>query len=113
MICKKEFDNEHKTITLKFLKHNKCVSWIIFEIVDSEYIFNKNVKDCFFADCFITLNNFKKKYYQKIIETIKNLNNKIVIEFSNKEDKKHIQYFIKYGFKKIEENCYEFEGNNI
>ena len=71
------------------------------------------LKIVFFADCFITLNNFKKKYYQKIIETIKNLNNKIVIEFSNKEDKKHIQYFIKYGFKKIEENYYEFEGNNI
>ena len=112
MICKKEFDNEHKTITLKFLKHNRCVAWIFFETVDGEYVFNKNVKNCFFADCFITLSDFKKKYYPKIIETIKNLNNKIVVEFSNKDDKKHIPYFVKYGFKKTKEDCYELERNN-
>ena len=64
MICKKEFDNKH-TIIFKFFNHSKCVSWIIFEIVDGEYIFNKNVKNCFFADCFITLDNFKKKILSK------------------------------------------------
>ena len=85
MICKKEFDNEHKTITLSFFNHNKCISWIIFEIVEGEYIFDKEIKK---------------------------LNNKIVIEFSNKEDKKHIPYFVKYGFKKIKENYYEFKRNN-
>ena len=25
---------------------------------------------------------------------------------------KHIPYFVKYGFKKIKENCYEFKRNN-
>ena len=47
MICKKEFDNEHKTITLSFFNHNKCISWIIFEIVEGEYIFDKEIKNCF------------------------------------------------------------------
>lgn len=112
MICKKEFDNEHKTITLNFFNHNKCTSWIIFEIVEGEYVFDKEIKNCFFADSFITFNTFKKKYYKESIDEIKKLNNKIVIEFSNKKDKKHIPYFIKYGFKKIKENCYEFKGNN-
>ena len=26
--------------------------------------------------------------------------------------KKHIPYFVKYRFKKIKENCYEFKRNN-
>ena len=108
MICKKEFDNEHKTITLSFFNHNKCISWIIFEIVEGEYIFDKEIKNCFFADSFIISNTFKKKYYKESIDEIKKLNNKIVIELSNKEDKKHIPYFVKYGFKKIKENYYEF-----
>ena len=112
MICKKEFDNEHKTITLSFFNHNKCISWIIFEIVEGEYIFDKEIKNCFFADSFITSNTFKKKYYKEIIDEIKKLNNKIVIELSNKDDKKHISYFVKYGFKKIRENYYEFKRNN-
>ena len=88
MICKKEFDNEHKTITLSFFNHNKCISWIIFEIVEGEYIFDKEIKNCFFADSFITSNAFKKKYYKESIDEIKKLNNKIVIELSNKDDKK-------------------------
>ena len=79
MICKKEFDNEHKTITLSFFNHNKCISWIIFEIVEGEYIFDKEIKNCFFADSFIISNTFKKKYYKESIEEIKKLNNKIVI----------------------------------
>jgi hypothetical protein len=112
MICKKEFDNEHKTITLSFFNHNKCVSWIMFEIVDDEFVFDKEIKNCFFADAFITLSNFKEKYYQKNIEMIKKLNSKIVIDFSNKKDKKHIPYFIKNGFKKVKENYYEFKRDN-
>lgn len=40
----------------------------------------------------------------------KEFDNKIIIELLNKDDKKHIPYFIKYGFKKIEENFYEFEN---
>ena len=72
----------------------------------------KEIKNCFFADSFITSNTFKKKYYKESIDEIKKLNNKIVIELSNKDDKKHIPYFVKYGFKKIKENCYEFKRNN-
>lgn len=72
----------------------------------------KKLKIVFFADSFITSKTFKKKYYKESIEEIKKLNNKIVIEFSNKEDKKHIPYFVKYGFKKIRENYYEFKRNN-
>ncbi len=100
MICKKDFDNEHKTISLNFFAHKKCVAFIIFEIVEDEYIFDKEIKNCFFADGFITLETFKPKYYQKIIEVIKKLNDKIIIEFSNKEDRKHIPYFVNYGFEK-------------
>ena len=65
MVCKKEFDNKH-TIILKFFNHSKCVSWTIFEIVDDEYIFNKNVRNCFFADCLITLSGFKKNIIKKL-----------------------------------------------
>ena len=107
MICKKEFDNEHKSITLKFISHNKCVAWTFLEEVIGEYVFDKEIKDCLFTDSFIILSKIKN--YKKIFETIKSLDNKIVIEISNKEDKKIIPYLIKYGFVNIKENYYEFQ----
>ena len=109
MICKKDYDKFHNILTVKFFSHKKCIFWTFFEIVEDKYLFDENIKNCFFAYSFEISNKIKTYEFEKIIENIKKLNDKIVIEVSNKNDKKIISFLLKKGFVNTGKNYYEFQ----
>lgn len=106
-----DYDKAEGILAVNFEKENEVVCWLVFDVVENEYPFDKDFSQCLYADGFMSDDdNFD---YEFIFDELKKLSNKfekdLVIEVRHKDDLKHIPKLLEFGFVEAKKNVYEWK----
>ena len=106
-----DLDEIEGILTARFIKENEVVCWLVFDVVENEYPFDKDFSNCLYADGFMSDNDDLD--YEFIFGELKNLSNKfqkdLVIEVRHKDDLKHIPKLLGFGFVEVKKSVYEWK----
>lgn len=106
-----DLDEKEGILTARFIKENEVVCWLVFDVVENEYPFDKDFSNCLYADGFMSDDN--NLDYEFIFGELKNLSNKfqkdLVIEVRHKDDLKHIPKLLEFGFVEVKKSVYEWK----
>ena len=106
-----DLDEKEGILTARFIKENEVVCWLVFDVVENEYPFDKDFSNCLYADGFMSDDN--NLDYEFIFGELKNLSNKfqkdLVIEVRHKDDLKHIPKLLEFDFVEVKKSVYEWK----
>ena len=109
-----DLDEIEGILTVRFIKENEVACWLVFDVVENEYPFDKDFSNCLYADGFMSDDN--NLDYEFIFGELKKLSNKfekdLVFEVRHKDDLKHIPKLLEFGFVEAKKNVYEWKRTN-